>query len=367
METNKPLKKTKKVMLIVFLVLISISVLSPIVYKVFMPKYGRLIYNVNPSMATLSGDFASLGIHNKTDTTVSLIGKNGTKGKEVSVQEKMGYAFLGWDDGLMSHNRIDYYDGGVKEYKAVCDFYANEIPNVVFMSDYGNDRTNFKAVIYYGDIVENENIGAVSFITDYENYQGQSKKNFLLHSTSGGFFNKGYLKAYSLFYDKTCLRQLFAISLYNNIFDEKIKYEIASVYFNYEYYGLYVFVDYSFLVNEKPDLIINRSNSKDDKGVNFNNRNYKYIFGTSGLHGDKKLIDVLDSIGSSSGFAFDEESFVRRAVLNTFLNNSSQDENDMIFSIKNNAIKLSPIDSFSLSSGLFGHFILPSIIFLIEY
>ena len=354
MRNGKRLKKMEKGLLIVFLALAAVAIASPLAQMACMPKYGRLIYTLDPAMAEFEGDYSSLGIHDRTKDMVSLLGREGASGLEVEVKSKLGYAFYGWDDGSLLRKRSDVFAKGTVKYRANCDYAVKDIPNINFKGEYGQDLSHVNMNVYSGDLIVRATAKSVSFPLDFENFQGQSKKNFFLINEGDDFFSGKAYKAYSLFYDKACLRQLFAITLYNALFEGEVSFKTASVYFNDEYYGLYVFVDYSNWLESIPDYVVSCSNADDTQDLYYNRRNYKFIFGSSATDENKQnLLSILEEINAGSYSSFDKESFIRTAVLNNYMNNSAQIENDTLISIKDGVMALSPLNSYSLSAGLF--------------
>ena len=354
MQNGKRLKKMEKGLLIAFLALAFVAIASPLAQMAFMPKYGRLVYTLDPVMAEFEGDYSSLGIHDRTKDMVSLLGREGASGLEVEIKSKLGYAFNGWDDGSLLRKRSDVFSKGTIKFHANCDYAVKEIPNINFKGEYGQDLSNVNVDISTGDLSVHTTAKSVSFPLDFENYQGQSKKNFFLINEGDDFFDGKAYKAYSLFYDKACLRQLFSIALYNALFDGEVSFKTASIYFNDEYCGLYVFVDYSSWLEPEPNYVVSCSNAEDAQDLNYSRRNYKFVFGSSATDENKQnLLSILEEINAGSYSSFDKESFIRRAVLNNFMNNSAQVENDTLISFKDGVMALSPVDSYSLSAGLF--------------
>lgn len=346
MEGN-PKKQSKigKKVLLAFVGLSIFSILCPIVYQIFLPKFGRINYIVDEKIFDYEGE-------------TEQIGRAGSLATPITLEPHAGYKFVSWSDRKTEAQRQDVFASGKKQYTALGGFATTTIPNINIKSPYLVSSSKTKMEIVDDDVVFQESAKRVDYLTDFENSQGQSKWNFYLTlSPNRSFFGSRHYKAYSSFYDKTLYRQIFGLSLYNSLFEEMaIDFFPANVFFDSVFYGVYVFVSYDFLCGSEKTFVFNKSAAeKTSSDFEFDNRKYDYVFESP--RDDAKICDVLTAMNNGKNYCVDGSSFVRRAVLEELMKNNSAAVNDAIMSLnENDELAVSPIDSLALSSGLFRYY-----------
>lgn len=340
------LKKYKK-LLIIFLMITLCFVFVPIIYEIALPKFGKITYKIN----NYGLSFES-AINNKKKK--DFFGKIGKITKPISLIEEYGYCLDSWNDGVTSLTREDSFEYGAKTYAATSRYANFDMENINFKLSYSSIADvgiNVNGTVSTEGEIHEMFIDSISFINDFENNNGQPKKNLLLKRTIDGV--QEIWIGRSMHYDKTLLRQKIAIDTYNEIYNNGISFCLSNTYFDNEYYGCYLFQKINVIENA---CLVTCANSETNNfDFLINGRKFIILDNCSSMSKDSVANIISDYHNSNNKLQFiDANNIIRKATLSNVFNNSAEFENDVMFFVNSDSkIIFLDVDSFSLSMGLF--------------